>query len=157
MRRNGGVVGGVLGLNRTPAHDAESNMKHLIPTVREVVARFGVTETQASRCIPDKPPHDTWEYSSVMTWIRNRLYDANAFATGLARLPQDDSGPFLKVLLHIGFIGISETPEMILRLHNKKAAKTAAYQVARSKLPKTLEIVRPVDRTAWQVIGHPHG
>jgi len=92
-----------------------------------------------------------------MTWIRNRLYDANAFATGLARLPQDDSGPFLKVLLHIGFIGISETPEMILRLHNKKAAKTAAYQVARSKLPKTLEIVRPVDRTAWQVIGHPHG
>lgn len=53
--------------------------------------------------------------------------------------------------LHVFFIHLEETDDMIERL--KKDDHQFAAKVARSKLPTTLGVLRPIDRTAMIVAG----
>lgn len=82
-----------------------------------------------------------WSDSTWVCWIRNRL------APRFERRELTE----IKFLceLHIGFLCLEETPEMLLRLHEGGKMEPSA---ARSKISKSLlERLEPIDRVAARV------
>lgn len=86
---------------------------------------------------------DTW-----VMWIKNRLATLGVLDGGQSPAPIEHT----TAVLHVGFIFIIETEEMLSRLRaNEETGKAIHAQFARSKLASTNEIVRPIDRVASRV------
>jgi hypothetical protein len=58
---------------------------------------------------------------------------------------------YLSVLLHVGFVWLTETPEQLARLRTKE--RTPGKRVARSKVFSTARKPVPVDRAAGMGMG----
>ncbi len=84
-----------------------------------------------------------WSAGTWMTWLKNRMVDSHYFERFFpsASVVTD----YVVGHLHIGFIGIVETPEMLARLPE---GRPAASKTARSKLGHTAEVVTPINRLA---------
>jgi hypothetical protein len=86
---------------------------------------------------------------SMQTWLRYMLNDWDLF---LPRPQVDDATDFvMTATLHIGFLTLPETSEMLERLLNESPSRNS--NVARSKIFTTLQrsVVSPVDATAAKV------
>lgn len=79
-------------------------------------------------------------------WVKNRLLDAGYFKPG--RQCHDDS--FVTATLHVGFLSLPESPEMLARLKNERPE---ASSPARSRFANSVQkyAVSPIDATAGRV------
>lgn len=112
-----------------------------------VSARFGVAvdagwvgaEVEAVR-----RPERTWWDGSWFSWFKNRLA-----AAGLLPCGRDDrAAVWLGVPLHVFFVSLEETPEMLVRLRNEPVAAgpgPASPGIGRRGT------VGPIDRVAARV------
>lgn len=80
----------------------------------------------------------------LMMWIRNRLDELGCFGFGCNPQPNDN----LPVELHIGFLSIEETDEMISRLRNEPVEQGIATT---SKIFSTSLVPSPIDKVAARV------
>lgn len=86
-----------------------------------------------------------WREPEWFSWLKNRLDELHAFQAGHKSFP---ASPW-PVPLHVFFIHIEETPEMVARLAEGKPAQPTP---ARSRLPKSmLKTLRPIDAVAKRV------
>ena len=88
-----------------------------------------------------------WSDCSWLCWIKNRLRENKTLVVPHAENTHDK----LSVLLHVFFLCISETPEMLTRLRVDPTRPRS--QVARSKVSTTQNIISPVNTTAERVSG----
>lgn len=88
-------------------------------------------------------------------WIKNRLMELGCFR--VRHDPSTDFGDATTAVLHVFFMSLEETAEMILFLQNEREAehKKKLAKVARSKLFGTPLVVAPVDSTAGKVAPMP--
>lgn len=90
------------------------------------------------------PTHGTDD--CFVMWLKNRLVEIGAFKNGFgekAFIPD-----VVTATLHIAFLYIEETEEMLARLPEKGQTKEA---VAQSKVFQTTKIIHPIDRVAARV------
>jgi hypothetical protein len=88
-----------------------------------------------------------WETAAgPVCWVKNRLLDAGYFKPG--GQCHDDS--FVTAILHVGFLSLPESPEMIARLKNELAEEPSP---ARSRFANSVQryAVSPIDATAGRV------
>ena len=91
---------------------------------------------------------ERWETASgPYIWLKNRLIEEGLFC-GVGRCSPDDSHP--TATLHVGFLSLIESPEMIQRLQNEsmKPGKPARSRFANDAKTKN---VAPVDATAGKM------
>jgi hypothetical protein len=95
------------------------------------------------------PPLTYQDDDSIWMALKKRLGDAGE-TRGRAREGRE---PRPTCRLHVGFVCLEETPEMLVRLRNEREKPEAAAFPARSGVWKAAQIrsVRPIDRTAWRV------
>lgn len=79
-------------------------------------------------------------------WFKNRLISCGVLVAGCKGILPGQ----IFVPLHIGFLHLNETPEMLARLAEKPSLEEES-KVARSKVFKTAQILRPIDRVALRV------
>lgn len=84
--------------------------------------------------------------TGYVMWTRNRLTERGAFHVRDGGTYHDDR---VCCDLHVFFLFIDETDEMIANLKNETAK--ALYQEARSRVFKTAQILTPIDKTAQRV------
>jgi hypothetical protein len=82
-----------------------------------------------------------------LMWLKNRMLERQLFSWGGA----PDYLTLDGVDLHIAFLFIEETEEMLCRLRKPERTTTPDESVARSKIGKTAEIIQPIDATAAAV------
>jgi hypothetical protein len=88
-----------------------------------------------------------WETATgPVCWVKNRLLDAGYFKPG--RQCHDDS--VVTAILHVGFLSLPESPEMLERLKNEPRDAPAP---ARSRFANCVQkyAVAPIDATAGRV------
>lgn len=90
-----------------------------------------------------------WTDGTWFMWLRNRL-DGHKVFRGTAT--SDADYEFVTAILHVGFIFIVETPEMLMRL-NPSTEKKRRSEIARSKLFQLNRTPQPIDKTALLVGG----
>lgn len=120
-----------------------------------VSGRFGieVSEEDAQRwhrlaVTQDLCPY--WSDCSTLMWIKNRLSEMGR----LTARHEDTPDATITCEMHVFFIGLEETPEMLIRLKGEKSV--AVSQVARSKIANTLLAdIRPIDAVAASVAPRP--
>jgi|688.fasta_scaffold107683_8 hypothetical protein len=111
---------------------------------------FGVFVPQAlsSRIAKQARQHTRrWETAAgPVCWVKNRLLDEGYFKPG--GQCHDDS--FVTAILHVGFLSLPESPEMIARLKNELAEEPSP---ARSRFANSVQryAVSPIDATAGRV------
>lgn len=91
---------------------------------------------------------ERWETAAgPYIWLKNRLLEDGLFH-GVGRNSPDDSHP--TATLHVGFLSIIESPEMIERLRNEsmESGKPARSRFANDARTKN---VAPVDATAGRM------
>lgn len=145
--------------------------RHFYPLAMMLGHRFGIRldpdDLEQACCgMPRLPCSDApdWDDDHWVEWYRAVLVESGA-------LPLDESlhedrrttsvwredleelrGPiWLGVELHVFFLHLQETVEMLRRLHTERTQ--LAPEVARSKMFSAVERVRPIDRTAALVAG----
>lgn len=93
---------------------------------------------------PDTTGGTRWSEATWETWLRNR---ADPFRPPPGMHAPDVSIP---VLLHVGFVSVVETDEHLSRLMTNDGPPRKP-RVARSRIGRTLEYVRPIDSVAGRV------
>jgi len=83
-----------------------------------------------------------------IVWLKNRINDLNLLPVGEARM-HDDIPAVTTAVLHVGFLSVFETEEMVCRLRNEPLRQNCENP-ARSKMFATAQKqdVAPIDRTA---------
>lgn len=81
-------------------------------------------------------------------WLRARLTEEDWFKPGMGYAPEIQ----LPVELHIGFLSVHETEEMLDRLRRRDDTPVPAGP-ATPGIERTQEVVSPIDRVAARVFG----
>lgn len=87
----------------------------------------------------------------VDTWLRSQLHDRvplPGFNSRRDEMPDITLG----TKLHCFFLAMDETPEMLRLLRANKTELVTMFLLARSRLPRSLYYVRPIDATAGRVL-----
>lgn len=128
-------------------HDQISTVRGFIAFASEWFDVF-VPESLARRVASQARAHkERWETAAgPVCWAKNRLLDAGYFRPG--RCEFNDSA--VTATLHIGFLSIKESPEMLERLKNERTEEPSP---ARSKFASLVKkyAVSPIDATASRV------
>lgn len=82
-----------------------------------------------------------------LIWLKNRMMERMLFSFGGSRGGLEMPG----CELHVAFLFLEETEEMLCRLRTKERTKTPDESVARSKIGKTNSKIQPIDATAATV------
>ena len=92
----------------------------------------------------------SWKVSAgPAIWIKNRLIERGAFRTNHS--PPFDFAEAATAVLHVFFLALEETTEMLERLKNDDAQ--FASKVARSKLFSSPLVTSPIDSLTLKVSG----
>ena len=126
-------------LNGIVAHRFQAQLPEA--TAKALANRLKAWANQGSGGHASKPSN-----SYVLSWLRNRLHELDVWAAS----GSENNTEWRTCFLNIGFLGIRETEEQLARLRVKDASKRDS-EVARSKMFQTVEIPRPVNRTAIRV------
>ena len=133
------------------AHDQISSPDGLRRFAMEWLG-VSVDSCKASKWASQARSHrERWNTSvGPFAWVKNRALEAGLIPFGWA--PLDDSR-VVTAVLHIGFLSLSETSEMMARL--PEAAQFPSDSTARSRLVAEMAIrsVSPIDGTAAKVFG----
>ena len=107
-----------------------------------------VPQSLSSRIAKQARQHTRrWETAAgPVCWVKNRLLDEGYFKPG--RQCHDDS--VVTAILHVGFLSLPESPEMLERLKNETPTEPA---LARSRFANCVKkyAVAPIDATAGRV------
>jgi len=90
---------------------------------------------------------ERWETSTgPFCWVKNRLLEAGYFDVGR----NSPAGGGITAILHIGFLSLPESQEMLQRLKNERPEDSSP---ARSRFSKAVKkyAVAPIDATAGRV------
>lgn len=90
-------------------------------------------------------PDDTWAM-----WLKNRLAEARLLDFG----KNTDPIELPPLPLHVFFLTLPETPEMLTRLRGGDGP-AKGYVIPRSKISKSKRFIRPIDRVAARVTKFP--
>lgn len=94
---------------------------------------------------------ERWDTAAgPFAWVKNRALEAGLIPFGWAHF---DDRRIVTAVLHIGFLSLPETSEMVARL--PEAAQSPPDSTARSRLVSEMAIrsVSPIDGTAAKVFG----
>jgi len=85
-----------------------------------------------------------WSDCSWACWFKSRIQEYKRFSWGsVGYLPE-----ITTATLHVGFLWLEETPEMLARLSEPGVM---ASTVSRSKITETQRVIQPIDRVAARV------
>jgi hypothetical protein len=97
------------------------------------------------RCQGAKIGWKDWADDTVFMWLKNRVAD-------LLKPGCECNAIEFSVPIHVGFVFVFETPEMVKRLQNELDPLASMASIARSKISGTnLAEINPVDRVAVRV------
>jgi hypothetical protein len=128
-------------------HDQISTAIGFVAFAREWFDVF-VPESLARRIASQARSHkERWETAAgPVCWAKNRLLDAGYFRPG--RNEFDDS--MVTATLHVGFLSLGESPEMIARLKNEQPGDPSPARSRFAELVKKYAVA-PIDATACRV------
>jgi hypothetical protein len=93
--------------------------------------------------------HCDWHVSAgPAIWIKNRLYNLGTFRNPGRQRPDDDER-YAANALHVFFLQLEETAEMLASLRRNESPSAA--EVSRSRVFDSKLFVTPIDRTAHKV------
>lgn len=93
--------------------------------------------------------HCDWHVSAgPAIWIKNRLYNLGTFRTPGIQ-PDDEDHRFVANALHVFFLQLEETSEMIASLKVGETPSTS--EIARSIVFDSKFYIKPIDSTAYKV------
>jgi hypothetical protein len=106
-----------------------------------------VSEVQMAQWITKPSDFSLWDWwdNSWRAWFKRRLQDAGYLQPGGKEPPPIRCG----CELHIGFIGIEESPEMLERLRREPGP--VPETIATPGMTRTNQKLQPIDRVAARV------
>ena len=87
-----------------------------------------------------------------LMWLKSRLRSEGVPLPGFDPNREDDPADAFGPELHCFFLSLDETPEMLRLLRRHKTERLLMFLLARSRLPRSLYYVRPIDATAGRVL-----
>jgi hypothetical protein len=125
----------------------------------ELSAKLGAAYAKASkhRVAVDRKNGHLITAAGPLVWLKQRLNDAGLLPVS-GNPPPDDKPTATTAVLHVGFLCVPETEEMMCRLRNEPLP-TDTNNPARSKMFETAQkqIVTPIDALAGKVTHGPAG
>ena len=103
------------------------------------------------------PKAQGWSDGTYACWVVNRVNSLEwpRWRDGRVEFDVEPKEPedFVTATMHVGFLSLEETPEMLARLHVPDME--FLYEIARSKISTTNEFIQPINATTHRVAQWP--